>query len=192
MRACKLAMLVGVCLGLWGITPSRAEPLYDKPVYNPGTKSYFELKKIESIRSLSDTLTVNMTMWPNVSKMAEKLEFEGVHGRLAVVKNLETHEFLERTFQPKTNVWIGLRFWCASRRLQYTDGTYWQPGDFHAWAPQWDQSAVEDPCWEWHMKGLPQFMPVAYNPLSEGFRWIAKEWHKGYEDLLVEYPTGHP
>lgn len=39
------------CLGIIGIgvfvmvsgTPVSAEPLYNKPVYNPGSKSYFEL-----------------------------------------------------------------------------------------------------------------------------------------------------
>jgi hypothetical protein len=131
-------------------------------------------------------------MWPNSENIAEKLEYKGVHGRLAVVKNLETHELLERAFQPTNFTWIGLRYWCATKRLQFTDGSYWEPGNFHAWAQTWDQSHLADPCGEWHVYGKPQFMPVAYSPMAEGFRWNAREWHKGFPLIIVEFPTGKP
>jgi hypothetical protein len=109
---------------------------------------------------------------------------------LAVIKSENTHEFLFKTFHPTVEVWIGLRYWCSTRQLQFTDGTIWKRGMFSVWDQKWDQSAIADPCQEYHNFKRPQYMPVAYSKAQEGFRWIAKEWHKFYTDYFVEYPTG--
>lgn len=167
-----------------------AEPLYDKPVYDPASKSYFELVLIRTTQySYGGHPEVR---WEQADGLARARVYNGVHGRLAVIRNLETHEFLELTFQPVFNAWIGLRYWCSNRTLQFTDGTLWTRSMFGVWDAKWDQSAVKDPCGEYHTNRKPQYMPVAYNSIKDGFRWIAKEWHKAYYCYFVEYPTGHP
>jgi len=191
MGARKLAIVMGVCFGILGAAPGHAQQLHDKIVYNPGTKSYFEVKDIASVRFLMARADIKVAEWRDADKIAEKLTYKDTHGRLAVVKDLETHDFILKNFLPYDDAWIGLRYWCATKRLQFNDGTFWQPGGFHAWAETWNQGGALS-CMEWNTYGIPQYMPVAYNPVSEGFRWIAKEWHKGYALMIVEYPTGHP
>jgi len=195
MRAYGLALVLGLCGALSSMAPSRADPLIGEPVYFPGTKSYFELARIDDLKYLNSERGMSTKMWPGGESIARKMVYKGVAGRLAVVKDLDTHEFLQRTFRPDTFAWIGLRYWCNGK-LQYDDGTFWHPGEFHAWDSQWDKSGLVDACEDWHVLHKPTFMPVAYSPFGagagNGFRWIANGARKGYDLILVEFPTGKP
>jgi hypothetical protein len=179
-----------------------ADPGISKPVYDPASKSYFEMVDVDTPKySPYNTLE---TPWEGAVKLAQERTFKGARGRLAVVKNAETHQFLLRTFQPHREVWIGMRFWCGVNQVQFVDGTMLAKGTFAAWDTPWDQSGIKpeyEPtktiggCEKYYEPGSnhpPTFMPIAYSPTQRGFRWIAKEHHKLYLSYLVEYPTGAP
>src|SRR5690606_15702814 len=123
--------------------------------------------------------------WAEANEFASKRVFKGVKGRLASIKKPETHTFILMNLPPADRTWIGLRYFCNNRKLGRVNGEPFKPGDFKAWAPEWDRSAGVG-CQE---RG---YMPVAYLPVSDGFRWFAIGGLKLYRDLLVEYPTGKP
>jgi hypothetical protein len=187
-RATFLILFTIACLSAsFGVAVAVGEPVFGRPIYDPNTKSYFELVQVP-FRNYNGRYECS---WGDADKLARQRVYKGVHGRLAVVKSEETHEFLLQKFDvPQAEVWIGLRYWCSIRQLQYTDGTIWKRGMFSAWDQRWDQSGVT-PCAEWITDKKQQYMPVAYSKRENGFRWIAKEWHKFYEIFFVEYPTGH-
>ena len=102
-----------------------------------------------------------------------------------IVRSPEVHAFLMRTFHPHQGVWIGLRYLCKQRQLQWVTGETVRPGSFQAWHKVWDQSAVGG-C------STQEYLTVVYTPVDEGFRWIAKGVIKEYGYYFVEYPTGGP
>jgi hypothetical protein len=63
-------------------------PVAIKPIYNPRTKSYFELQ----------VDLPKPQQWQNAVRYARTKTFKGVRGRLAIVKDLETHSFLRANF----------------------------------------------------------------------------------------------
>ncbi|MFQ5467905.1 MAG: hypothetical protein ACE5DS_07190, partial [Kiloniellaceae bacterium] len=71
---------------------ARAEPLYNKRVYSPDAKSYFELVRVGKGHSLrgADIAAVN---WANARKLAYGRAYKGVRGRLAVVKSRAVNDF---------------------------------------------------------------------------------------------------
>lgn len=159
--------------------------LLDTPVYDPISKSYFEMVD-GSHGMVKGPLAHEGPNWTDAYRLAQGRVFKGVHGRLAVVKSLETHEFLMRTFRPETYVWIGLRYWCTQRKLQWSDGTIAAAGSFQAWDKVWRQDVYA--CASGG--GDKEFMPVAYSPLPK-FDWIGKGIQKRYYYFFVEYPTGN-
>lgn len=161
-----------------------AAPLFNTPVYNPHTKSYFLLVKQ---RAGEFDRGVEGNRWINAEQYAEQHVFKGVRGRLAVVKDLETTAWVEATFRPAAEAWIGLRYVCNERQLKWTDGTYYRPGDFQLWTKDWYQSE-EIPC-----SSTPnEEMPVEiYNDL-DGVHWAARGYAKVFEFFFMEYPTGQP
>ncbi|CAN0577002.1 unnamed protein product, partial [Laminaria digitata] len=58
------------------------------PIYNPETKSYFELR-ID---------LPHPPNWGTAVRYARTKTYKGVRGRLAVVKDLQTHSFLQANF----------------------------------------------------------------------------------------------
>jgi hypothetical protein len=152
----------------------------NKPAYDPVSKRYFELVSLEAAGDGT---------WLKTEKFAEDQFFMGVHGRLAIVDSIEIHEFLLRTFRPNYSqwIWIGLRYLCRQRQLQWSDGSLWKVGSFEAWDTNWKQdiyfcAGTDDP---------NDWAPVAYAP-TPNFRWIGKGRGKGYEWAFIEFPTGHP
>src|SRR4051812_26537568 len=81
------------------------------PIYNPSSKSYFQLFNDNE----------NPGNWEAAQMRAESKTYKGVRGRLAVIDSAETHDFILRKFDlTKRNVavWIGLRYWCTVHLLQ--------------------------------------------------------------------------
>ncbi len=153
-------------------TGSSAVPV--KPIYNPHTKSYFELR-------------VDLPMppnWSTANKYARTRIFKGVRGRLAVVKDIETHSFLKANFEAKEEVWIGLRFFCSVRKLVWVNGEVHPRNAFKVWAKKWYRTKYK--CSTNNFK----WMPVYYLPTAKGFRWQAPGPQKYYASYLVEYQTG--
>ena len=80
-----------------------------------------------------------------------------------------------------------MRYLCKPRELRWVNGEMLQKGQFQAWDTKWDQSGIAG-CVKGG--GETDWMPVAYSPAGEGFRWIAKGGKKIYVSFIVEYPTG--
>ena len=78
-----------------------------KPIYNPETKSYFELR-------------VDLPKPPNwrtAVRYARTKIYKGVRGRLAVVKDLQTHSLLKANFDICEKAWVRLRYFCSFRKF---------------------------------------------------------------------------
>lgn len=146
------------------------------PYYNPASKSYFELWRMQKIPGMQ-------TRWFGARDLAEQKMFKNTQGRLAVVKDLKTHQFLIRTFKAD-DYWIGLQYFCKSGTLKWIDGSDATATNFSAWDTQWSNTNIR--C---DAKG---YMPVHYTSKTAvgSLRWRASGPNKGYTMYLVEYPTG--
>jgi hypothetical protein len=166
----------------WGQSWPDAAPgqLIGVPVYDSQTKRYFALMHTDNAPYSGD--------WDKVAEAAKRQMYKGVHGRLAIVDSIEVHEFLLRTFHPShyQYIWIGLRYLCRAKKLEWSDGRIFERGSFQAWDPQWKQDVYA--C-NSNRTDPNEWAPVAYSPQ---FKWIAKGLHKIYDWYFIEFPTGHP
>jgi len=175
-----------------GSSVVRAQPLYDTPVYNPETRSYFELVKVTKGYSIRGANIPAIT-WSNARKLARSRFYKGVRGRLAVVKSQSVNDFLRQTFKPDEKTWIGLRYWCAYNKLQWVTGEFHPLTAYANWDRIWRHDGgtyggnKEPTCNEFF-----NYWPVHYWPVQNGFRWNANGTHKEFKAFFVEYPTGKP
>ena len=177
---CTLAIGPVLLLGLLGPGESFGEPVYD-----PRSKSYFELR---------NDLAGNGSSWIQAKRVAESLRYKGERGRLAVVDSPQVHQFLVENFDLKEETWIGLRFWCKYRQLQWVNGKVHRRDAFNHWDSRWYRyQGAADPNLGWCRTAgtvAAGFMPVYYLPRKKGYRWQAVGADKGFRSYLVEYPTG--
>lgn len=150
------------------------------PVYFPGTNSYYQLR-------VEDT----PVYWLVARKNAASQSLKGVRGRLAVIQDPDLHKFIKKKFKSRRAIWIGLRYWCGTRSLQWVTGEKHSPGMFNPWARQWFRTA-RTMCGSGTATKTGSFMPVYYLPHGDGFLWQASGPAKGFKSYLVEYPTGAP
>lgn len=156
-------------------------PLPRTPIYNPHSKSYFQL---------FDDNTHPGT-WEAARARAIRKTHHEVPGRLAVVDSRETHDFLLRAFdldRRSPSVWIGLRYWCTARLLQWEHGLPFSPSDaepFRLWHAQWTHPQAPA-C----STRTSPFAPVYYRTIGEVTRWQAVEASRYLSHYLVEFPTG--
>ncbi len=172
-----VVMLIPLCMV--GSTAFSAAKPGDPPIYNPASKSYFQLIK------------ENKTLpWLGARSAALSKNFKGVRGRLAVIDRPETHQFILQNFDISREIWIGLRYWCRFRMLEWNGLRPYSPADpghFHAWHPQWYRNTPL--CGE--LSKEKGYKPVYYQPLGErNARWQASGHAKFFPRFLVEYPTG--
>lgn len=159
-------------------------PLPQTPDYNPASKSYFQLFSDNSYPG----------HWMAARQRAGMKAYKGVRGRLAVVDSKETHDFLLQTFKltkRRVSVWIGLRYWCSARMLQWEDGRPFEPTEptrFRLWHADWSRSD-EDAC-NMSKSGKVGFAPVYYRTIGGITRWQAVGAAKYFSYYLVEFPTG--
>lgn len=159
-------------------------PFPSAPVYDPSSKSYFQL--------FADN--INPGTWEAAKTRAGSRSYKGVRGRLAVVGNYETHKFILRTFEltrREDAVWIGLRYWCSARLLQWEGNRPYSPSDpghFKMWHSQW--SRADDQACSDTRSGKLGFAPVSYRTIGSVTRWQAAGAAKFFNHYLVEYPTG--
>lgn len=168
-----------LCLGNSGAWAT--SEVGDPPVFNPVSKSYFQLLKG----------TGKHGNWIEALRQASAKRYRGVQGRLAVVDRPETHQFIMENFDTSKEMWIGLRYWCKFRMLEWVGLRPYSPSDpdnFQHWHPQWsrgDQGCLTN------STGSENFMGVYYRPLGKrSARWQAVRIGKGFGRLLVEFPTG--
>ncbi len=79
-------MLILLCMA--GTTAFSAAKPGDPPIYNPASKSYFQLL----------TLTTQKKSWRFAHRAALSTTFKSVRGRLAVIDRPETHQFILQNF----------------------------------------------------------------------------------------------
>lgn len=182
LRLLAFVLSAGLLAGSLGWSVGLAAEAGSPPIYNPATESYFQLL----------TLNTQKKRWLDAREAAASKFFKGTRGRLAVVDRPETHEFVLENFEFKSPIWIGLRYWCGFRMLEWTGQRPYspsEPGRFHAWHPQWyrnDQSICAP-----SRQGTNNFMPVYYQPLgNRNARWQASGPAKFFSLYLVEFPTG--
>jgi hypothetical protein len=110
------------------------------------------------------------------------------------VESAETHEFLRQAFgmdQRSLSVWIGLRYWCNARLLQWEGGRPFEPSDpeqFRLWHSQWSRTD-ENAC-DFSKSAKVGFAPVYYRTIGGVTRWQAVGAAKYFAYYLVEFPTG--
>lgn len=170
-----------ICLLASGPALADDPPLPQSPVYDPHSKSHFQL--------FDDNKSPGS--WEAARARAVRKSYRDVPGRLAVVDSRETHEFLLRAFdldQRSPSVWIGLRYWCTARLLQWEHGTPFSPSDpepFRLWHAQWTHPQA--PACSTRAAG---FAPVYYRTIGGVTRWQAVEASRYLSHYLVEFPTG--
>ena len=180
----SIARSLAVVVFFTAVPALAAQPsVYGKPIYDPASQSYIELVKLT--KADESKQYVPSMNWQSAQEYASRRNFKGVKGRLAIIKDGETHSLIMRNLRPTEYTWIGLRYFCSQKKLQWTDGSVHLKTDFSSWHSNWDQSAGVG-CNELG------YMPVAYNGMADGFRWVAKGGLKLYTDLLIQYPTGQP
>ncbi len=175
--------------------PVNAEPVYNKPVYNPTSKSYFELYSPDADDPKKRPVSISGGIeWIHAARIAHKKSFRGTRGRLAIVNTQQIHEFLRDTFDPAGAVWIGLRYWCRYNKLQWVNGKFHPFDGFHKWGRHWNQNAaqpLQGPkppyCPRSHKKAT---LGVHYWGTNHGFFWNANGTYKQFNALFIEYPTG--
>jgi hypothetical protein len=179
------ALLTGFCVLLaLPIASASAAPRSTKgaPVYFPHTRSYYELIEIGtgfSVRGAPDIT------WEKAQHWAAGKSYKGIRGRLAVVKDVETTNFLRDTFKPSQPTWIGMRYYCRLNRLIWTDGSEYSFTGYKNWAQEWGRSLVCQ-----NSASTSEFGGVYFSPVGDGFRWKANGQSKEYGYLFVEYPVG--
>jgi len=172
---------------------------YNKPIYNEETKSYFELYnptvKMPGAKNAGYDPRFQF-FWEKASAIAANKIYHGVRGRLAVVRTLSTHRFLQTHFKLGEPAWIGLRYWCSFNKLQWVTGEIHPLSEFQRWGRTWNVAGPHatgtqnsEGC-ERGRKG--RFLPVHYWTDKEGFYWNANSYRKGFSSMFIEYPTGKP
>jgi hypothetical protein len=160
-------------------------PFPGTPVYNPASKSYFQLF----------TDNENPGNWEAAKSRAGMKSFKGVRGRLAVIESAKTHNFVVETFdltRRQASVWIGLRYWCNAHLLQWEVGRAYSPSDpahFKIWHTQWSRTDERSAC-SFTQSSKLGFAPVYYRTIGGVTRWQAVGAAKYFAYYLVEFPTG--
>jgi hypothetical protein len=181
--ACLLALLLS------DVAAAQAQAVYEKPMYDPSSKSYFELVRVTPAQQDKHKIgMVPETSWDKAAKFAAQRAFKGTQGRLAIVKTQETHEFILEHLRPDRYAFIGLRYFCKLRQLRWVNNEVHPPKTFAPWATNWDQGDLPL-C----LNGNgPGWMGVIYTGIKDGFRWVARGDLKNWNLYIVEYPTGAP
>jgi hypothetical protein len=173
-----MILVATILTGISSVARAVDVPMYGKPIYDPAAKKYFELIWAFNLK------------WKEADAVARTQQYLGAQGRLAIVDNIEVHEFLLRTFRPNEITWIGLRYWCGAQSLEDSMGKRTTQPEFQAWAPQWRADPYA--CNGGVLAKDQEYSPVAYTPVDKGFRWTGWGGAKVFNAYFIEFPTGHP
>lgn len=154
-----------------------------KPVLYPGNGHYYQL--FEDFRFDESGLS-----WTDARDSAAGMTGpEGRRGRLVIIDNAELYSWILQTFDLKNlyyqgATWIGLRYWCAFRKLTLSDGSEYSPKAFAAWDTPWyRQDGIR--C---ETQDSVPFMGV-YIAGDSTQRWRATGYRKHMRFYIVEYYT---
>lgn len=152
-----------------------AKPVLNKPIYNPETKSYFELV---------DDLITNGTQGPGWSQarvFASKRYFKGIQGRLGIIRSAKTGMFLATHLRSQKMAWFGLYFDCEIRNLKWVTDEILPQRGYTNWNPE-NWNIGEGFC--------PTNNSIMPGVIMKGNYWALQLSGKHYNEYLVEYPTG--
>lgn len=184
----RAAVFSSVTIAFAASAFAQVGPVLDQPLLESTTKSYFELVTVKTEEIGLSSRHAQEVRWEVAEKLASKRTHQGRRGRLAVIRSPEVYLFLLREFRSDHPAWIGLRYICRDRQLQWSSGQKFRKGDFQAWHHQWDQSVRGAGC-RGTQGGERPFMPVAVSPAMDGFKWFAVGGFKEYTRYFVEYPA---
>jgi Lectin C-type domain len=200
-----IKLIGGVFLGLFLISPTaygQSDPykskrgfygeLYDVKVYNPETKSYFEMKQGKIVSA-----------YQIAHNFAKSQFYKGARGRLAIIKSKRTQEFINRILRPPRKswgeTWIGLRMTCRPRKLVWNTGEVLdREKDYSNWGKQWHYPDKFLPCtppnrgYTGNNRYNAIYAGIALRTYKGILRWWAIAPAHFVSRALIEYPTGKP
>lgn len=144
------------------------------PVFSEHSNSYFELVKIKTGYSSRGPKIAEIA-WEKAQKVALRRIHKGVRGRLAIVPDVQTTEFLKANFTLPEETWIGLRFWCRYRKLMWVTGAIHPLSGYKNWARPWKSKTT---C------AQNKFGAIY---LGTDHKWRAHGFNKEWRYMLVEY-----
>ncbi len=162
--------------------PTLPETKFTPPVYDKQNGSYYEMVGFQGDGEGT---------WGEAVQAVDGRTYKGRKGRMAVVKDRATNNFLLRNFGYKmaSEAWFGLAYHCDSRQLIWSDGTIFKPGDFANWNNQWYRS-FDETCDFGSIEFVDRrLMPVYYMTTNHGFTWQATGEEKVFSNIFVEYPA---
>ena len=170
-------------------------PVLYKPIYNPETKSYFELYRV-TVNDVQTNGGIPDISWGEARNFAESRAYKGTRGRLAVVKTEETNKFIVKNLRPMSGAngaWIGLRMVCSGRVLQWVTGEIWPLNAYANWGKVWNSGMIAPGAAPYRVNcPTYPYLPVHYWGADGGFKWNANGVAKRFYYLIIEYPTGKP
>ena len=170
--------LLALVLALFVATPDApvAAKSEIKAKFDPHSKSYFAIRGLQR--------NVN---WIEARRLAEKMEHNGIRGRLAMVRDAATHQFLEDNFNVTTPTWIGMRYWCRLQRTKWINGEDHDRRRLSVWANPWYRKDSGH-CGGQRVGNAGVYMPVYYTAEEFGFRWRATSLAVTLATFFVEFP----
>ena len=130
--------------------PPASRAVHQGPILDPKTGSYFELRVDNGEGNAEDN-------WNGASAKASRLTYDGRRGHLAIVRTMETLEFIRENFRINEEVWIGLRFFCKYRKLLWVNGDIHPMARNELWARQWFRNAKVR-CSTQHIDVMPVYL----------------------------------
>lgn len=147
------------------------------PIYFEEGDNYFELIQIKAGYSIRGAKIAEIG-WERSQKLALRLSHKGRRGRLAIIPDAQTTNFLKNSFKLPGNTWIGLRFWCRYRKLMWSNGKIHPLSGYKNWTNPWSSDTT--------CRGKKTYA-VVY--LTESHQWRAHGQLKEQRYILVEYPA---
>ncbi|WP_201239913.1 C-type lectin domain-containing protein [Rhodothalassium salexigens] len=149
-----------------------------KPVRHPESGSYFQF--VRDLRPNGQGVE-----WRQAATSAQAERYLDRPGRLAVIQSRAQYQWLMSRFPPNesSKIWIGLRYFCANRRLVWASGQTHDASGFSAWDRPWHRAGSE------RCGTQPQlpYMGVYIDPASH--RWRATGYRKRFRHYIIEYPA---
>lgn len=177
----RQTVLATAFAGLTGFASAAvaAPPANIGPILDPVSKSYFELR-------VDNSAGGKKARWDTAHVRAASAYHEGRRGRLAVIKDQRTMEFIRQNFKFKVETWIGLRFFCQFRKLIWVTGELHPLRERGLWHRQWYRNSRQ----RCVSQTSEPYMPVYLTEAASGpATWQATGSAKHFPYYLVEYPA---
>ena len=143
------------------------------PFFHETSNSYYELHQLPGYEHKYN--------WAYVRKLAEQKVHKNVRGQLAVIDSQDVHSFLTKRFTFTGPTWIGLRYFCKTKRLFWVNWKEHKRHEFAAWHQQWAANS-RITC----LNQSFEYMPAYY--IGEGdTHWQLQGQSKAYRWFLVQY-----